>query len=114
VPHAQVTRLMGAAAVVAVPSIQESLNRVCAEATAAGTPFVVTRTTGIAHLIQSEGVGLVVEPDDDRALADALGDVLSGTWRRDPGAAAEFLEQFRAASVAPALHEFIAEVAGSG
>lgn len=112
VPHAEVTRLMGAAAVVAVPSIHESLNRVCAEATAAGTPFVVTRTTGIAHLVQADGVGLIVDPDDDRALADALRQVLTGAWRRDPAAGAAFLEQFRAANIAPTLLEFMAEVSG--
>jgi glycosyltransferase involved in cell wall biosynthesis len=39
---------------------------------AAGAPVVTTRVSGIPELVDHEVNGLLVEPDDPRALADAL------------------------------------------
>ena len=47
-PPEQSSDWLAGADVVAVPSHLESLNKVCVEAAAVGTPFVVTETTGIA------------------------------------------------------------------
>ena len=39
---------------------------------AAGAPVVATNVSGIPELVDDEVNGLLVEPDDPRALADAL------------------------------------------
>lgn len=62
----QAASVLAAADVVAVPSHLESLNKVCVEAAATGTPFVVTETTGISAWVPDQGVGLVVPPPEIR------------------------------------------------
>lgn len=101
VPHNKVLRMMSAADVLVVPSILESMNRVCVEAAAAGTPFVVTSSTGVADYLSEEGVGLAVAPDDAAALATAMTRILSGSWRRDGAAAARLVNRFDTATIAP-------------
>ena len=93
---------LAAADVVAVPSHLESLNRVCVEAAAVGTPFVVTETTGISAWVNGSGVGLVVPPADPDALASALCDVVSRRWR-DGRRFSEFVQPFRPETVAKQL-----------
>lgn len=46
---------------------------------ASGLPFVATETGEIAHAVRDSGVGLLVEPRDYLALADALSDLLAMT-----------------------------------
>ena len=65
-------QLLAAADVVAVPSRLESLNKVCVEATAVGTSFVVTETTGISAWARAANIGVIVPPDDEEALAHEL------------------------------------------
>jgi glycosyltransferase involved in cell wall biosynthesis len=59
-----------------VPSASESLSNVVLEAMAAGVPVVATRVGGNPELI-NEQRGLLVPPDDDQALASALGRLLT-------------------------------------
>ncbi len=108
VPHEQVGAMMAAADVVVVPSLLESMNRVCAEAAATGTPFIVTSSTGVADLVDEAGVGQIVAPGDPRALAAAISAVLEGRWQPDTAATQRFLEQFAASRAAPRLLELIA------
>lgn len=96
-------RYLAAADVVAVPSHVESHNKVCIEAAAAGTPFVVTGTTGVAARVPEAGVGLVVPPGSPEALAQTLRRVLDGDWRHDPAAAATFVERFAPERIAARL-----------
>lgn len=63
---------LAAADVLAVPSHLESLNKVCVEAAAVGTPFVVTDSTGISAWVGALPVGSVVPSGDDRALAEGI------------------------------------------
>jgi glycosyltransferase involved in cell wall biosynthesis len=114
VPHDEVITLMAAADVVVVPSILESMNRVCAEAAASGTPFIVTSTTGAADLVTEPGVGQIVAPHDPGAIAAAVRAVLHGDWKRDAAAAQRFVEQFEASRVAPQLVELIRRATTSG
>jgi glycosyltransferase involved in cell wall biosynthesis len=58
--------------IVAMPSRRESFGRVTLEAMAAGRPIVATRTGGIPEGIVDGESGLLVPPDDARALAGAL------------------------------------------
>jgi glycosyltransferase involved in cell wall biosynthesis len=57
VPPAEALDLLAGADVLAVPSHLESMNRVCVEAAAVGTPFVVTQTTGVAGWLPGRGWG---------------------------------------------------------
>ena len=110
VPHEDVRQMMAAADVVVVPSLRESMNRVCAEAAATGTPFVVTSSTGVAALIDEPGVGQVVAPGDPGTIATAVNAVLDGSWRLDAAATKRFLQQFDAGRGAPRLLELIRSV----
>ena len=66
---AYIRDLIRCARVVALPSRAEALPMILSEALAAGRPFVSTPTGGVAAL--SSG-GILIDIDDERALADAL------------------------------------------
>jgi glycosyltransferase involved in cell wall biosynthesis len=55
-----------------LPDDRDGIPNVLVEAMAAGTPVVATAVSGIPELIQHEVNGLLVDPDDPGALADAL------------------------------------------
>ena len=96
---------LAGADVLAVPSYLESLNKVCMEAAAVGTPFVVTETTGISAWVPppTEGVGRVVPPDDPVSLGRALSDITAGRWRPNRDRLAAFAQQFRPEPIAREL-----------
>lgn len=68
-------------------SKNESGPLVLLEYMASGLPFVATETGEIAHAVRDEGVGILVEPRDFQALADALSAMLamSDAERRSMG-----------------------------
>ncbi len=74
VPEA--ARLMPWFDVLAVPSLAEPFGTVAAEALAAGTPVVATRSGGMEEYVSDGGVGALVPPGDPGALADALAGLL--------------------------------------
>ena len=51
---------------------RDGIPNVLVEAMAAGAPVVATGVSGIPELVEDEVNGLLVEPDDPQALADAL------------------------------------------
>lgn len=110
VPHEEGSAMMAAADVVVVPSLRESMNRVCAEAAATGTPFIVTASTGVADLIAEPGVGQIVAPGQPEPMAKAINAVIDGEWQPDAAATQRFLRQFDASRVAPRLLDLIASV----
>ncbi|MBD3219892.1 glycosyltransferase, partial [bacterium] len=55
------------------------------QAMTAGVPVVATDTGGLGHTVREAGCGVVVPPGDERALADALVELLI-----DPDRAHEF------------------------
>jgi glycosyltransferase involved in cell wall biosynthesis len=55
-----------------LPSDRDGIPNVLVEAMAAGAPVVATNVSGIPELVEHEVNGLLVEPDDSHALADAL------------------------------------------
>ena len=95
--------MLAAADVVAVPSHLESLNKVCIESAAVGTPFIVTDTTGISAWVRGEGVGIVVPPADPVALGHALRNVLSGPWKIDLEKCSTFVKPFTPQAVASGM-----------
>ena len=73
----EVARSMAAASVVVVPSRREAFGIVALEAWRSGTPLVVTSHGGPSEFVRDEVDGLVVDPEDTDALADAIGRVLT-------------------------------------
>jgi glycosyltransferase involved in cell wall biosynthesis len=55
-----------------LPNDRDGIPNVLVEAMAAGAPVVATAVSGIPELVEHEVNGLLVEPDDPHALADAL------------------------------------------
>jgi glycosyltransferase involved in cell wall biosynthesis len=112
-PPEQALDWLAGADAVAVPSRLESLNKVCVEAAAVGTPFVVTETTGISAWVQANsGVGIVVPPGEPAALAVALTDIVGGVWKADRNRLAAFVDPFRPEIVANQLVELYRDVIG--
>lgn len=84
-PHDELPLWFSAASVFALASRLEGFPTVVREAVACGTPCVVSALPGIAEEIgPASGVesGLVVAPDDERALAEALAAALARRWDR--------------------------------
>jgi glycosyltransferase involved in cell wall biosynthesis len=89
VPHEELERLYGRAAVVACPSRREGFGVVCAEAMAHGRPVVASAVGGFLDLVVDEETGLLVPPRDPPALRRALERLLGDAdLRRRLGAAA--------------------------
>jgi len=72
VPHDELERLYGRAAVVACPSHREGFGVVCAEAMAHGRPVVAGDVGGLRDLVVDGETGLLVPPRDVPALRAAL------------------------------------------
>jgi glycosyltransferase involved in cell wall biosynthesis len=68
--------LQAAAHVLCMPSLWEGLPLAVLEGMHAGNCIVASRTSGIPEAIETGENGLLVEPGDVEALAEALGDVL--------------------------------------
>jgi glycosyltransferase involved in cell wall biosynthesis len=100
VPHREIMSCFAAASVAVVPSRwQEPLGLVAIEAMAAGTPVVVTRVGALPEVVVHERTGLVVEPGDPDALAQALDRVLEDpVLQRGYGAAGRVRARRYAAS----------------
>ncbi len=71
-PDQEVADLFERARIVVLPYTQASQSGVLAIAFAFGKPVVVTRTGGLPEAVGEGEAGLIVPPDDPRALADAL------------------------------------------
>ena len=80
VAHEDVMRAWRHATVGTAPSVwPEGFGQVVVEALAAGTPMIGTNHGGIAEIITHNVDGILVPPNDPRALADAIAEL----WR-DP------------------------------
>ena len=81
--QADVAPWLAIADVVAMPSLVEPFGKVAYEALAAGRPLVASRVGGIPEIVDHGKTGLLVPPNDPKALADALVDVLSSEPLRE-------------------------------
>jgi glycosyltransferase involved in cell wall biosynthesis len=73
----EVARALDEATVLVLPSRSEGMGRVIVEALCRGRPVVASRVGGIRDLVHDGENGVLVEPGDPEALADALVRVLS-------------------------------------
>lgn len=110
VPHEQTLGYLAAADAVVVPSVAESFSRVVVEAAAAGTPPVVTRTTGVSDYVAAAGCGLVVEPRSPESLGRALARLLGdrALWHDLAARCPAFAQDFRSEKIAADLLELYA------
>jgi glycosyltransferase involved in cell wall biosynthesis len=74
---AEVARALDESTVLVLPSRSEGMGRVIVEAQCRGRPVIGSRVGGIPDLVRDGENGLLVEPEDPQALADALVRVLS-------------------------------------
>ena len=83
-----------------MPSRQEGLGLSIMEAQAFGLPVVASRVGGIPSLIEHGQTGLLVEPENPRALADAIIELCNNPQRsRDIGTAArQFIQKHHSAN----------------
>ena len=83
VEHSKLPALYPRADVCVVPALQyESFSYTCAQAMAAGKPVIATRIGGMSETVEDGRTGLIVEPDNAAALADAVADLLKDGERR--------------------------------
>ena len=83
-PNADVLERMAGTGIVVVNSNVETFSVVTGEALTLGKPVVATRCGGPQAFVH-DGNGLLVDPGDDRALADALAQVHDRHAEFDPG-----------------------------
>jgi glycosyltransferase involved in cell wall biosynthesis len=75
--RSDVPQLLAAADVFALPSLNEGLGLAALEAMAASRPVVASSVGGIPEVVVQGETGILVPPNDPRALAQALNDVLA-------------------------------------
>lgn len=84
--------VLAASDVVVVPSRAEPFGNTAVEAMLARRPLVASRVQGLAEVVSHERTGLLVEPDDPVALADAVARLLGDDGLRAELAEAGLLE----------------------
>jgi glycosyltransferase involved in cell wall biosynthesis len=106
VDHREIMAAFAAASVACVPSRwQEPLGLTAVEAMAAGTPVVATRVGALPEVVAHNETGLVVDPHDPQALADALDRLVADPHlRRRYGAAGRLrAARYTASAVLPRI-----------
>lgn len=116
VSEAHRQRLFSEAAVLLMPSRFEGFGMVAAEAMAAGLPVVAAASGSLPEVVDPPNGGVLVPPEDPRALAAAVDRLLRSPDARDGlGASARrSAERFRWDAVAARHLEFLRRIAGAG
>ena len=110
--HGEVARLMAESAAVVLPSRAESFSAVLIEALACGTPVVATASGGPEEIVRDD-VGLLVPPEDPRALADAIVAVLHMPERFPPEELRRYaVSRFGWEAIVPKIEAEYARAAG--
>ncbi|MFN3373584.1 MAG: glycosyltransferase family 4 protein [Chloroflexus sp.] len=105
IPHHDALTYLAGADVVVVPSVAESFSRVVIEACAAGTPPVVTCTTGASAYVAAAQAGMVVQPRSGPAIGEAIVALLydRATWEAYSTRAVALARQFSSQQIAADL-----------
>jgi glycosyltransferase involved in cell wall biosynthesis len=91
VAHEQLKSWFACASVFCLPSYSEGVPNVVLEAMACGKAVVSTDVGGVAEVLP-DFAGTIIQPQDDVALEQALGDTLDATW--DHARIAAYTAQF--------------------
>lgn len=79
-PHNEIPLWMNACDLFVLPSLNEGNPTVMFEALGCGKPFVGTKVGGIPEIIINDKLGVLVEPKDPEALAQAILRALETEW----------------------------------
>lgn len=82
--HDQIPLWMNLCDIICLPSLTEGVPNVLLEALSCGVPAVASSVGGVPEILSREELGLMVDPEDANALADALSQALKKKWDRDP------------------------------
>jgi glycosyltransferase involved in cell wall biosynthesis len=82
-PHEAIDRVLSECHALVLPSLHEALPLVVIEAMASGRPVIATRCGGPEYMVDKR-TGIVVEPGQPKALADAIARVLTYLELYDP------------------------------
>ncbi len=117
-PRPDVGDLMAGADVIVCPSRTEGFPQTPLQAMFAGVPVVATSVGGTPEIVVDQKTGLLVPPEDPRALADAIASLLHDPIRASALGAAGRVRIFEAGFTAEAMcarHEAIyRELLGAG
>jgi glycosyltransferase involved in cell wall biosynthesis len=97
---------------VAPSVLPEACGTIVMEANAVGKTMIATKIGGLADLIDPGKTGLLVPPNDARALADAMQTLINDPAQREAmGAASQkYVERFMAKSIVPRIERVYREV----
>ncbi len=87
-PHDEVPVWISAADVTVLSSRKEGYPNALVEYLACGRPAVASRVGGVPEILTSRELGIMVEPENPKALASALDEALARSWNEDVLAAA--------------------------
>jgi glycosyltransferase involved in cell wall biosynthesis len=82
-PHDEIPIWMGAADLVVLSSLNEGNPTVLVEALGCGKPFISTKVGGVPEVIESDEMGLLVEPANPVDLAEKILSGLEKKWDRN-------------------------------
>jgi glycosyltransferase involved in cell wall biosynthesis len=77
VEHKALLRMFSESELFILPTYREGLGQAVIEAMAAGLPVISTTVGGVPEIVESGREGLLVPPQDEKALADAMDAMLS-------------------------------------
>jgi glycosyltransferase involved in cell wall biosynthesis len=107
--HEDLATGLNAADVVVLPSVHEQFGQVLIEGMACGLPVIAVNNHGPATIVDDEETGLLVPPDDEDAMVEALVRIVSDdAGRRRMGETA--YERSRSRYSWPALAKRVADV----
>ena len=78
IPHEKITEYLAQADCFVLPSLKEGFGIAVLEAMAAGLPVIGTRVGGILDIIEDGKTGILVEPKNPEAIAQAIYEIYSG------------------------------------
>jgi glycosyltransferase involved in cell wall biosynthesis len=112
VPHSDVLRAWRHCTIAVVPSRSEGLGTVAVEAMAAGRPVVASAVGGLAEVVQDGVTGILVPPNDHRALLASLSKLIADPELRNQMGRAGFLRagNYSASVVVPQIERVYREV----
>ena len=103
VPNTDIGNFMSSADLLVVPSRNEGRPAVVMEALSCGLPGVGTKVGGIPEILVENSLGLLVEPENPKALADGILRAIDCNWNRKH--LNKYAQQFTWETIAPQIYQ---------